>query len=149
MPGTRPSHARWLRTYRALEKGSWSDFLYKNQTPDDLFCHVPLPCHSIVFSSEVRNSRIRLIKLVPSHRSRPAADGEQLEERRHATGRPEGQLWANVKVRPEVVCAALIFQNRYLANKGMEVTIGEVISLLVAEGVKTVDRLPEFKGQTS
>lgn len=48
-----------------------------------------------------------------------------------------------------MVCAALIFQNRYLANKGMEVTIGEVISLLVAEGLKTVDRLHEFKGQTS
>lgn len=72
-----------------------------------------------------------------------------LEDRREATGRQEGHLWANLKVRPEVVHAAHIFQSRYLKNKGDEVSLSEVISLMVAEGIKAVDRMPDFKGKSS
>lgn len=72
-----------------------------------------------------------------------------LDERREATGRQEGHLRANLKVRPEVVHAAHIFQSRYLANKGDEVSLSEVISLMVTEGIKAVDRMPDFKGKSS
>ncbi len=42
------------------------------QKPDDLFSRVPFPCHSLLSSIEVGNSRIRSINLVSVQGSRPA-----------------------------------------------------------------------------
>ena len=41
------------------------------QHADNLLCCVTIPCHSIVSSSEVRNSRIRSIRMVPFRGKRP------------------------------------------------------------------------------
>ena len=56
-------------------------YLSFSQHADDLFCRVPLPCHSIVSSSEVRNSRIRSIRMVPSLGSRPGSEESESRAR--------------------------------------------------------------------
>ena len=60
------------------------------------------------------------------------------------TGNENPHPWVSMRVRPEVTATLVLLQKQHLATTGKEISQAEVLSALVAAGVKAVSRHEDF-----